>query len=30
MNRRIVDLTFLYHFNKGHMGFFSTEFAGEA
>jgi hypothetical protein len=23
MNRRIVDLTILYHFHKIHMGFFS-------
>jgi hypothetical protein len=30
MNRKVVDLAILYNFNKGHMGFFSTDFAGEA
>jgi hypothetical protein len=30
MNRKIVDLTILYHFQKSHMAFFSTNLAGEA
>jgi hypothetical protein len=27
---KIVDLATLYHFQKGYIGFFSTEFAREA
>jgi hypothetical protein len=30
LNTRIVDLATLYHFQKGYIGFFSTEFAMEA
>jgi hypothetical protein len=28
MNRKVVDLTTLYNFCKGHIVFFSTDFAG--
>jgi hypothetical protein len=28
MNRKVVDLTTLYNFQKGHIVFFSTDFAG--
>jgi hypothetical protein len=28
MNRKVVDLTTLYNFQKGHIVFFSMDFAG--
>jgi hypothetical protein len=28
MNRKVVDLATLYNFQKGHIVFFSTDFAG--
>jgi hypothetical protein len=30
MNRKVVDLTILYNFYKGHIVFFSTNFAEKA
>jgi hypothetical protein len=27
LNTKVVDLAILYHFQKGSMGFFSTDFA---
>jgi hypothetical protein len=27
LNTKVVDLAILYHFQKGYIGFFSTEFA---
>jgi hypothetical protein len=28
VSRKVVDLTTLYNFHKGHIVFFSTDFAG--
>jgi hypothetical protein len=30
MNMKVVDLATLYNFHKGHIVFFSIDFAGEA
>jgi hypothetical protein len=30
MNRKVVDLAILYNFHKGHIVFFSIDFAEEA